>query len=235
MHIAIISDIHGNYRALLAVLAEFSKYKIDRLVILGDIIGYYSGALQVMELLKSLNIDIKTVLGNHEVMLQKAEGGSLDWSWVAHKYGPALKRASDELSSEDKEWLYSLPQEIVINTDIGSVLLTHAPGGPEGSYVYPDQERGGISEVFNSYLKYDIVLYGHTHRSMLVSIDKTQIINPGSIGQSRDRSGLADWSILNTDNGVIRFMATPYDVAALITELENDQESMPYLLEVLRR
>ena len=39
--IAIISDIHGNYEALKAVLNHIDKINIKEIYCLGDIVGYY--------------------------------------------------------------------------------------------------------------------------------------------------------------------------------------------------
>jgi predicted phosphodiesterase len=55
MKIAIISDIHGNYDALKAVLKDIKKLKIDKIYCLGDIVNYY------YEPHKCINILIKKI------------------------------------------------------------------------------------------------------------------------------------------------------------------------------
>ena len=40
MRLGIISDIHGNFVALEAVLEELDHRGIDRLICLGDVVGY---------------------------------------------------------------------------------------------------------------------------------------------------------------------------------------------------
>ena len=235
MQIAIISDIHGNYRALEAVLNDFSKYDIDEIWILGDLIGYYSGASEVITLIKSCGIPYQIVKGNHEVMLQKAESGELDWHQITQKYGPALKRASECLSSEEKEWLYDLPEEKIMTLHERSIILTHAPGGPDGAYVYPDTEYLTVLKYFEADLSYDHMFFGHTHRPLVTYVKNTLIINPGSVGQPRRRGGLADWGLFNLSNYVYQSLDSQYDVTSLIQELEKDSESVPYLSEVLKR
>ena len=62
--IAILSDIHGNYEALKAVLGVLDSFKIKQLYCLGDIVGYYS---QVNECCNELrNRNVKCVMGNHD-------------------------------------------------------------------------------------------------------------------------------------------------------------------------
>ena len=41
MRIALISDIHGNFDALKAVLEDIKKLKIDKIYCLVDIVNYY--------------------------------------------------------------------------------------------------------------------------------------------------------------------------------------------------
>ena len=40
MRLAILSDIHGNYRALEAVLEDIEQQHVDSIITLGDNIGY---------------------------------------------------------------------------------------------------------------------------------------------------------------------------------------------------
>jgi len=42
--IAVISDIHSNFEALSAVLADIRHLGIGSMICLGDIVGYASGA-----------------------------------------------------------------------------------------------------------------------------------------------------------------------------------------------
>ena len=64
MKTAFISDIHGNYEALKAVLTELDKFGITRVYCAGDIVGYYS---QVNECCNELRLrEIPSVMGNHD-------------------------------------------------------------------------------------------------------------------------------------------------------------------------
>ncbi len=50
MRIAIISDIHGNYEALLSVNEDIQKSKVDKIISLGDQLGYAINHLGCCEL-----------------------------------------------------------------------------------------------------------------------------------------------------------------------------------------
>lgn len=54
MKYALISDVHGNYPALSAVLADAEKANADRLVLLGDYYICMPYPNQVIETLKNL-------------------------------------------------------------------------------------------------------------------------------------------------------------------------------------
>ena len=67
MKIAILSDIHGNFLSLKAVIKEIKIKKINKIICLGDYINYYYEPDKCIDLLKSINA--KCIKGNHENIL----------------------------------------------------------------------------------------------------------------------------------------------------------------------
>ena len=67
MRLAIIADIHGNYRALDAVLSDIARHGVDRIVSLGDNIGYGPEPEEVVRSLQAYRV--LSVMGNHELGL----------------------------------------------------------------------------------------------------------------------------------------------------------------------
>ena len=65
--IGILSDIHGNYNALKAVINKARKNKITSFIFCGDLIGYYYEPKKCLDLLSKLKVDY--IKGNHEIML----------------------------------------------------------------------------------------------------------------------------------------------------------------------
>ena len=49
----VISDIHGNTHALMAVLERLGQMKVDRIICLGDIVGYGPAPAQCLDLVLS--------------------------------------------------------------------------------------------------------------------------------------------------------------------------------------
>ena len=67
MLIAVLADIHGNYRALEAVLADIAPRGVDRIFSLGDNIGYGPEPEEVVRALQGYRV--VSVMGNHELGL----------------------------------------------------------------------------------------------------------------------------------------------------------------------
>jgi predicted phosphodiesterase len=56
MILGLISDIHGNFEALKAVLAELDRLGVDKVFCLGDVVGYYPQINECCEELRSREI-----------------------------------------------------------------------------------------------------------------------------------------------------------------------------------
>ena len=68
MKVAVISDIHGNFDALVAVLEKAENENVTHLLNLGDVVGYYYYPDKIMDLLSQWSFDI--IKGNHEKILE---------------------------------------------------------------------------------------------------------------------------------------------------------------------
>ena len=95
MRTALISDIHGNYDGLLAVLADVERRQCDRILCLGDLVDGGLGSVEVVRLIQKLGIS--TVQGNHD------------------------EYPNTPLPLEIEDWLRELPEAIVD----GSTIYTH--------------------------------------------------------------------------------------------------------------
>ena len=61
---ALISDIHGNFEALTAVLTKIGELDVDEIICLGDIIGYGPDPVRCLDAVMA-NCQM-TILGNHD-------------------------------------------------------------------------------------------------------------------------------------------------------------------------
>jgi predicted phosphodiesterase len=74
MRSAIISDIHGNLDALLAVLADAAANECQRIICLGDVVGGGPSDLEVVR--EIIGRGIVSLRGNHDEIARLPEGGS---------------------------------------------------------------------------------------------------------------------------------------------------------------
>lgn len=231
MKIALLGDIHANASALAAVLDAAYKYGVRKLLITGDLVGYYFEPAEVLNLLKDW--DKVIVRGNHEDMLKKARNNSTVLKDIEHKYGSGIKVALETLDDDQLDILCNLPHPLNLEIDGLHVLLCHGAPWNNDFYIYPDSnhtilERCAIDE-------FNIVVMGHTHYPMLRKIGKTQLINPGSVGQQRSGKLGAHWALLDTNAAKISLHCEPYNSLLLQAEAKQRHPELPYLFEVLTR
>ena len=208
MRVAILSDIHANLPALTATFDDLPK--VDSVVCLGDVVGYYADPNEVCDLLKRKSIP--AILGNHDAYVL----GIL----TPHETRAAAYRTRwtrETLTSENLEWLRSLPSSLRFQWGKLAVQLRHATPWDEEGYLYPDSPK--LNEVHLNVNQF--LILGHTHWPMLRKCGAGFVLNPGSVGQPRDCNPDAAYAILDCDSGSVEFRRVPYDVAALQQRLRN--------------
>lgn len=166
---ALISDIHGNYTALKAVLEEIDSMSIDEVYCLGDVVGYYTQINECCDEIRRRNI--KSVMGNH------------DWYMVAGSFCPRSNSVNDCLKYQKKiitednfAWLSNLPVFMTVD----DLFILHGGwGDPIDEYVDPSEEY--FAKVDGKFFT-----SGHTHRQIVKQYGEKIYCNPGSVGQPRD-------------------------------------------------
>lgn len=230
--IAVISDIHGNYDALKAVLHETEAQGVDYFFVLGDSIGYYYDSEKVINCLRSL--PAKVISGNHERMFLAGLSSELVRANYRQKYGSSFEVAYKNISAKNIEWLENLKSS-ARHFKYGRVFdLHHGAPWNTDAYIYPNSPK----TFFNACLDEDVcfTLTGHTHYPTLKRISSNQIfINPGSVGQPRDLGGYASWCKINTVTNDISIHKSSYCTKNIINSCKNLDPQNPYLQEVLKR
>ena len=232
MKIAVFSDTHGNSFALDAMIRHTQVIGVEQYLNLGDMVGYYMQPKLVVRRVR--NLPGWTIQGNHERILRDVVDGRLPLDAVTEKYGEGHSRALNELTENDRDWLFSLPIEIDIEIDGLKIKMCHgAPGDPD-RYVYPDTSQHELRALCDS--QYNFIFAGHTHYPFLFQNGSCLFVNVGSLGQSKDIGGLASWGLLDTSNQTFTQMRTPYRVAHLIEDVRSSpNRNEAYLLSVLGR
>ena len=231
MKLALLGDIHGNDYALRSVLAAAASSGVDKLLITGDLVGYYFAPLNVLEQLLSWSVHM--VRGNHEDMLSSARSDPEFLGQVDARYGTGLRIAIEQLSKDQLDELCGLPHPLELEIDGCRILLCHGAPWDNDCYVYPDAQPEVLKHC--AVQKYNLVVMGHTHYPMQHRFGDTLVVNPGSVGQPRNRQPGAHWALFDTDTRHLEFHCEQYDVSDLVQECRQRHPELPYLAEVLTR
>jgi len=235
--ILLISDIHGNYEALKAVLNDAHHLRFDEVVVLGDLVDYGPDPDLVIDEVRSLKPKA-IVRGNHD----HAVGYGVDCGC-----GPATHAASvytreeislKKLSSNDVKWLASLPTKTTLKAlGFKGVLAVHATPAEElHDYLYPWFSDDRVTSSLKDF-EGPALLVGHTHYQFTVRrLGKYLIANPGSVGQPRDGDPRAAYAIIDDNETAITFRRVKYDAETTIGKLEalvKDKSSLRLLKYLL--
>lgn len=231
MKIAVISDIHGNYDALVQVLKKAKQEGVEHLLVLGDIVGYYYHPDKILKLLSEWSYDM--IKGNHESILEKLIDNPSIAETLRLKYGSGHQEALNKLTKQQLQFLTTLPETKSVCFNGVSMLMSHGSPWSNDYYIYPDCERETLLKC--DLRTHDFVLIGHSHYAFAVKNEYSILINPGSVGQSRQIGGTAYWCIINTANGCFQMLSTPYSIENLVKEVSEKDSDVEYLTKVLKR
>ena len=226
MKIAIISDIHSNIKALEAVLKDIQNRQCDAILCLGDLVGYYYWPEEVVNLLMNCE-NVYSIKGNHEEMLFASLNDFKVRENLNKKYGLGIDYACKKLSDTSLSFLKGLESSMDLILEGIKIGMFHGSPFSLNQYIYQDANKETFFNITNN--KFDLILLGHTHHQFVSYFNDTLIINPGSVGQSRDVRGLAAYSIYNTDSGAVLPLRIKYDQSSLISkikEVEKKPEKM---------
>jgi len=220
MKIAIISDIHGNYEALLSVYKDIQKSAIDKIVCLGDFIGYGPQPEEVTQFL--MEHGIPCVLGNHEnAIINPATLISFSSDAML-----SIEITRNLISDKTVQFISNLP----VNHVIDDMLFVHgAPPDSLRDYIIwlNDNELRAIFEG----MEQEIAFIGHIHDPLCCFYDGNtigfkmvsqginqlhsmvkNIVNVGSVGQPRDGNSDAKFVIFDDNSFTVDLRFVKYDI-----------------------
>ncbi|GMV83001.1 MAG: phosphoesterase [Planctomycetota bacterium] len=230
---AVISDIHGNIEAFVAVLKDIEQQKVDEIVCLGDVVGYGPNPVECLKLVRK--VARWSLCGNHDAAM-----------FMTHAVGfnEMAARAAAWQRSFMRPGLFSLPGKVArwrwlenlpAMRQEGDAMYVHAsPRDPLMEYVleedFQDMGFGPSQKVVEMFEKFDWVCFvGHSHRPGIAnheykwikpaelkdltydlpSGEKT-IVNIGAVGQPRDHNPDACYVLF--DGHRVRYRRVKYDV-----------------------
>lgn len=219
--IALISDIHSNYKALEAFLSFLDHHPVDGIICLGDYVtdGPYPG--RTLTLLRKMQERWPCYLirGNREdYLLQNLDNHQ---GWRPSSSTGTLLYTLNLLTGEEMTFLGSLPSEREVRIEgCPDLYICHGvPGRVRGNVMTePDLREQVLKELPGRYL-----LGGHSHNQELYRQGEKNYINPGSLGMAIDGVGRrAQFAMLTGDDRgwQTEFFSISYDVEGYLKDFK---------------
>jgi diadenosine tetraphosphatase ApaH/serine/threonine PP2A family protein phosphatase len=229
--VAVISDVHGNWHALEAVLADVERERPDELWCLGDLVGYGprpNPCCAAVERRAAF-----CLAGNHDLGVL----GEIDLEEFAGDAVVAARWTRGVLAEGSRAFLQSLRP---LGRRDGVELFHASPRDPVWEYVL----SADVARVAFELTESPLVLVGHSHVPLAITLEDhvldgglaaggteaalgpgRRLLNPGSVGQPRDGDPRAAWLLLDLDDGTASFRRVEYDIAA--TQAEIRERGLP--------
>ncbi|MDQ3752077.1 MAG: metallophosphoesterase family protein, partial [Actinomycetota bacterium] len=221
------SDIHGNLPALRVALAMLRRQGTDALLCAGDIIGYGPWPNECVAEIAAANATC--VAGNHDLTVVDR----LPDARMSNHARLILEWTRTVLDPDSLAYLRALPLQVNVEP---AIRLAHGSLQDPERYIFRDEDAAQQLKLLGElHPEAQSLILGHTHGEMAYG-RRTQahrvnpgtpmslagdkhLLNPGSVGQSRERKPWARLALLDTGNQQITFFALDYDVELCRREL----------------
>ena len=225
MRYLILSDIHANLEALRGVSRHVRRKRHERVLFLGDAVGYGASPNQIVAWLRSLGGQVTSVRGNHDRVCAGLDDGQYFNRYAQH----SVAWTYEHLEERNLEFLRRLPEGPVSVTD--EVAVAHGSPADEDAYIF----SGFDAQAAFAATPHPVVFFGHTHIPSLFALegkgqsqrirvrmlsgrrvtldldpDTRYLINPGSVGQPRDRDARAAYAIYDDQRRRLYLYRVPY-------------------------
>lgn len=222
---AVIGDIHANLPALQAVLRFLRRKPIRCWLVLGDIVGYGAHPNEVTRIVMRLRRRW-VVRGNHD----RVAAGLDTWDSFNEVAAEAIRWTIQRLQPTVRGYLRHLPRgPLPINEQM---VVSHGCPLDEDFYILSPYEAHMNFEAVSA----PIIWFGHTHLPVIYRYDERKrtvtvlqiplarrvrirlqlnsryMINPGSVGQPRDRFPWLSFCTFDDQTWTVTFYRLAYDV-----------------------
>lgn len=226
--VGVIADVHANLPALQSVVRAAKSLGVERFLFLGDAVGYGPHPRECVELLASLagvfirgNHDHAIATGRLDVGMNPLARACAEWTCA-------------ELGRPEMEWLASLRTE---HRDEEWMAVHGAPRDPNRffAYIYDLTYEENLEHIGKQGIT--LCFHGHTHvpvvhvvlpagptkvagcRPFDIAPNRPCLVNPGSVGQPRDRDPRAAFALWDRGAARLTFERVHYDVERTLRDI----------------
>jgi diadenosine tetraphosphatase ApaH/serine/threonine PP2A family protein phosphatase len=242
---ALLADVHANLEALEAVLAHVDRtWTGAQLLCAGDLVGYGADPEAVIARLRERGV--LAIAGNHEGMVL----GRLGFERCIGAGIRAALWTRRTLSAPTRAWLEQLPARLELAED--GLLVCHGDLDDVQHYVRSERAaRELLAAAARRFPAARLVVAGHTHAPLLCEEEGPcgpaapgeakragggrALVNPGSVGQSRDGVPEARYAQYDARTGALRFCSLAYDHAAAEAKMQRAGLARTAVLDLGRR
>jgi putative phosphoesterase len=207
MKIAAIYDIHGNFPALEAVLAEIEQSQVDLLLVGGDVAA---GPIpcETLERLMKLGKQAVFIRGNADREVVACFDGAMQTSNPFATAQEPIRWTAQQLDRKHRDFLASFVEQAVFDVDgLGDVLFCHGSPRSDEEIITSATSEDRLRPMLIN-VKQDVVVCGHTHMQFDRLSNGIRIVNAGSVGMPYAERLGAYWALFGSD---VEMRHTNYD------------------------
>ena len=218
--IALLYDIHGNDRALEAVIADARAAGADAWVLGGDHCLIGAQPVAVLERLAGLPADTIWLRGNVERWTARPESADIPLEAIRD----AARWTAGAIGRERVDELAALPHVLADIPFAGAERTVFCHASPGSDMIgFSDQAAAGDGEAAANEYEANTIVCGHTHLQFAREIGVLEVVNPGSVGLPFDGDRRAAYGLLLPD-GSFDLRRVEYDVEAALAAYDQIDE-----------
>ena len=216
MRHAVFSDIHSNWEALEQALEYLKKHRVDEIWVLGDSVGYGASPNECFGWV--IGNARAALVGNHELAVVDPRLRE----WFNPDARTAIEWTAEALEQKCKEKIPGLPY---LHITTSATMAHGSPDRPEEfRYLFSAKDAWPAFHAFETALCF----VGHTHIPSLflesegtvrylppghyeLQRNERYILNPGSVGQPRDRDPRLSFGIFDDQKWTFDLVRLEYD------------------------
>ncbi len=224
MRVAIVSDVHGNLRALDACLDDLAREGgADVLVAAGDFCMDGPKPRRVLERLQERGA--VCIRGNTERYIAME---SIDSFAVEEREAILWQR--DQLGEAWLAWMRALPFSMTFGEGHDRLFVSHANPKTDDEHVWPDADDASLERLFGD-VDASAFAFGHLHLPYVRAWRGKLLVNVSSAGLPKDGDPRAHYAILTQRSGgwQVRSRRVDFDVEKTARDLE--RSGIPQLVK----